>query len=223
MSPLANDEVFRLIVILCVLVGAAWIGMHPSIRMATLLAVTLVAALLLRLPRVWIPGWIVAVAFVPFEIKTGTLSNPNVAVLGVSGLMLLWAIQLFFKREVRVWPNEANVPWTVFLVIAGMSILAGNASWNPWVTVKENFLVVQVAQWAILILSACAFWLMANQAEDRQVLMWASAAVMLLGLIDMGAHVPTLGRFLPKVVNDGPVVRSWAVTLLAGVGLFDLS
>ena len=178
-------------------------------------------AALVRWPEVWLPGLLLAAAYVPFEIQTGTGTTLNIVVIGIAVLTVLWIAQMFLRREVRLAPAESNAPWIALLLVAGFSILAGGALWNPWVFTKNNFIIVQLAQWSIFILSGGAFWLTANAVAGRQVLRRLTQIVLFFGVLLLLRSIPVVSLASRFQLLDGPVFRIWVVALASALALFE--
>ncbi len=211
----------RLWAAVVVLLGAVWAGSHASrlLSLAPFLAV--IGALVWLRPQLALPGLFLAVAFVPLEIGTGTASAINVAMVGVVAVTGLWFLRMATGRHLRLLPSEANLPWLALVLATGVSILAGWALWDPRAVVKSNFLMVQLAQWAIFALSACAFWLGGNWLPERRALRLLVLVVLLLGgILLAGLSLPALAGVRRRLLLQGPIFRIWFVALAGAWALF---
>ncbi|MCL4294790.1 MAG: O-antigen ligase family protein [Anaerolineae bacterium] len=149
-------------VITIVLLGAAYLGSHPSILWLALLVVSIGALILLRWPIMGLLALIPAALVIPLEIGTGSEVALNPASLLVPALLALWVLGMVHRQEVRLAPSRTNRPLLLFLLAGLFSLLIGNALWDPAVSRPGRFIVVQLAQWAIFVFSAGVFWLMGN-------------------------------------------------------------
>ena len=211
----------RALVVVAVLVAAAWLGPRASRTMLLAIVALLALGLALRRPRLQLPMLLLAAAFVPLEIGTGTDSSINIALIGVAGLTGLGLIQAMLGGDLRLRPAPANLPWLVLILVAGLSVVAGAALWSPWVVTKNSFILVQGAQWSIFALSACAYWLGAHRVSDRDQL---GRLVVLLLALGAGFLVvnfmPGVYRFGGRILLGGPVFRICVVALASSLALF---
>ncbi len=164
-----------------VLLAAAYVGRHPSPSWLVLLAAGIGAALLLARPALALPALVLAALVAPLEISTGTDVVLNLATLLVPALLALWLLEMLRRRHISLAPSGVNLPLVLFLVSGLLSLLIGRATWDPLVPISGNFLLVQLAQWAIFALSAGAFWLAANLARDQTELRRLTAAFLIVG------------------------------------------
>lgn len=202
-----------------VLVLAALVGQRASSLWLGLLAAGIGGALLLAQPVLGLPALVLAALVVPIEIGTGTDVKLNPASLLLPALLALWLLDMVRRRQVRIVPSPANKPLAFFLVASLISLLIGRATWDPMVPVGDNFLLVQLAQWAIFSFSAGAFWLTANLVKDERRL-WRLTAVFLVtgGGLAVLRVLPGVGALVEPIATVA-LVRSpfWALlTALAG-------
>ena len=216
-----SAQIRQLIVVVVALLGAAWLGVHPSTTLATAIYGGIALAALAIWPGLWLPGLLLAAAFVPIELKTGTGKAIPIVMIGVGVLTVLWMVRMLLDHQVRLAPARSNAPWIMLILVAGFSILAGEALWNPSVTIKLNFFTVQLAQLSIFILSGCAFWLTANIATDRQALHRLIRWLLLLGALDLLRPVPFVGLVSSFQLLNGPVFRIWVVAAASAMALFE--
>lgn len=179
------------LIIFGALFGAAYLGQQPSRRFLMLLVVLAGGAALLRERRLGLAALILAALVVPLEFGTGTAVTLNPATLLVPALLVLWLLDSALRNGLRLVPSRANLPMVLFLLAGLLSLLVGNALWDPSVPRSSNFLWVQLAQWAIFAFAAGAFWLMANWARDET---WLRRLTFLF--LAVGGGLATL-RLLP--------------------------
>lgn len=219
--PVLDARRVRMLALLLVFAAAAYFGRQPSWLIA--LAIWGVVAVLVLLQRPWIgiPCLLLGSALIWRSIGTGTGSSINVAMLGVAGLGALWLLRTVLEHDFRLRPSPANAPWIMISVIAGVSIIAGEAMWNPWVVTQANFLVVQVGQLSIYVLSALAFFIGANFVRTRIELERIAWLMVALGVLLALRLLPQLEETLTGVFTwVSPMGRVWVIAMALGLGLF---
>jgi hypothetical protein len=206
---------------LAVLAMATYAGSHASLRLAGLVLGLVGLWLLLRHPRLALPGMVLVVGVVPLEIKTGTGSGISSVIVGLSLLGILLLLRMVLDGRIVLLRAEANAPWMALIASGLLSLVASAALWNPWVVVKQNFLFVQLGQLSVFGLSAAAYWLLGNSRHGREELRWILRAFFALIALRFTAwFVPGLA-FVNRLINwDGPIWRVWAVALSVSMALF---
>ena len=184
-------------VIVLILAASAVLGMRASPRVIAFSVVTVVGIALLGDYRLGILGLMAAALVVPLEIGTGTEVKLNAVALLLPVLFVLWLFKGIRQRRLS-WVRSPVNRLLLFFVLAGLlSLLIGNVIWDPAVPKSGNFLLVQLAQWAIFALSALAFWLIANM-EDIHIwlprLTWGF--LYLGGCLAILRLVPGMGGFV---------------------------
>jgi hypothetical protein len=164
-----------------VLVLAFVLGRRASPRWLALLVIGAGGAVLLATPVLGLPLAVLAALVVPLEIGTGTEVKLNAAALLIPALVVIWLLSAIRRREMRFAPSRTNLPLALFLGANLLSLLIGRALWDPQVPVRGNFILVQLAQWAIFAFSALAFWLTANLVRDRRWLWRLTTTFLLVG------------------------------------------
>lgn len=168
-------------IVMCVLLIAAILGFRAS---AGLLAVLIVAGAGLALfaqPELGLLTIIVVALTVPLEFSTGTAVSLNPVSLAVPGLTVVWAVAQIRTQRFSLARSQVNRPLFLFLLAVLLSLAVGNAMWNPTVPRSGSFIVVQLAQWALFVFSALAFWLMANLAKSETWLRRATVILLVVG------------------------------------------
>lgn len=176
-----------------VLALAFLLGQRASpLWLALLLAAAGGLALLAR-PVLGLPALVLAALVVPLEIGTGTEVKLNAAALLIPALAVLWLLDMVRRGRVHLASSPAHRPLLLFLGANLLSLLVGRAAWDPMVPISGNFLLVQLAQWAIFAFSALAFWLTANLVKDERRLWQLTALFLLVG------GGPAILRTLPYI------------------------
>ncbi len=183
------------------LLGLAYLAYDGiGIRPLMLLAVAGGALALLLRPE-WGPVVLVLAALaVPLQFGTGTEVTLNAATLLVPALGLLWLVRGLLTHQLAWRASPADRPWVLLLVAGLLSLGIGRATWDPAVPMKESFILVQLAQWAIYAFAALAYWLpgmLLRGPRDLQRMTWA--------LLWVGGGLAIL-RLIPGVAG---LVEPW--------------
>lgn len=212
-------------VAITVLALAFLLGQRASVRWLGLLAGGLGGLALLARPTLGLYALVAAALIVPLEFGTGTEVQLNPASLLMPALLGLWLLNMIRRRRIHFVSSPVNRPLILFLAANLLSLLIGQATWDPMVPVKGNFLLVQLAQWAIFAFSAGAFWLTANLLADEAALRRLTRAFLLVGGL-VAIAVAALG--IDAVVGHRATIAAIRVPfwiLLAGLAggqlLFD--
>ena len=201
-----------------VLLGSVLAGYVGSPLVLLVPIAGLGGVILLQWPILGLAGLLFAALLVPFEFSTGTEVSLNPAVLLVPALLALWMLVMIRQRELRPAPSRTNRPLALFLASGLLSLLIGNALWDPAVPHPDSFLIVQLAQWAIFAFSAGAFWLAGNLIDDETWLRRLTFLFLSIGgglasaiVVSGGANLVELG------VATIAVVRAPFVLLVAAL------
>jgi len=159
-------------------------------RLPMLLGAAAGAGALLLHPE-WGPVVLVLAALaVPLQFGTGTEVTLNAATLLVPALGLLWLVRGLLTHQLAWRASPADRPWVLLLVAGLLSLGIGRATWDPAVPMKESFILVQLAQWAIYAFAALAYWLpgmLLRGPRDVErmtwVLLWVGGGLAILRLI----------------------------------------
>jgi hypothetical protein len=146
---------------------AAYFGANVSPVWLGLVGLGIGAMILLQRPILGLVAFVPAALVVPLELGTGTQVDLNPVTLLVPVLLGVWLLDMVRRREFRLVPSRTNLPLSLFLLAGLLSLLVGNALWDPAVPRSSNFILVQAAQWAIFVFSAGAFWLTGNLVRDE--------------------------------------------------------
>ncbi len=157
-----NSRLWVWTVITVVLLGAIYLGSHPSILSLALVVGGIALVVLLRWPILGVLAIIPAALIGRMEVGTGTAVAINPTTLLVPAVLTFWVVDMVLRDEVCLTPSRTNRPLWLFLLAGLVSFLVGNALWNPAVPRSSNFLIVQLAQWAVFAFSAGAYWLTGN-------------------------------------------------------------
>lgn len=212
----------RSVVVVGVLVAAWVLGQSPSRLVVAALFIGTVFALVLRFRRVMVPGLVLAIAFVPFTIGTGTESSVNVAILGVAALGAIWVVDMLLEDGERTYRSGTGGAWLALIAAGAIGLVAGAAHWNPFVLVKSNFFMVQLAQLAIYVLPAIAFYSAAHFATSLRDLRRVTMIAIGIGfVIAFGSILPGLGLIGNRLLLVSVNIRVWSAALALAIALFD--
>jgi hypothetical protein len=150
-----------------VLLGSAGLGFLASARWLALFVAGIGVVVLMQQPFLGLLGLVPVALVIPKEFGTGSEVVLNLATLLVPALLALWVLDMVRRRDLHLVASRTNGPLFLFLVAGLVSLLAGNAFWDPAVPRSGRFFLVQLAQWAIFAFSAGAFWLAGNLMSDE--------------------------------------------------------
>lgn len=213
------------LVTLAVLVLAFLLGQRASPRWLGLIAAGIGGVVLLAQPALGLFALVIAALVVPLEFGTGTDVQINPASLLVPVLLGVWLLDMIRRRQVLFARSPVNQPLLLFLAASLLSLLIGRATWDPTVPISGNFLVVQLAQWAIFAFSGGVFWLAANLLADEVSLRRLTQAFLLVGgLVAIVIATQGIGAVVGRFATIA-AIRAPFWILLAGLAggqlLFD--
>lgn len=200
----------------------AWrLGQQPAMRGAALVFTPVLIVLLFRGRQLVIPSLIAAVTLVPVALGPGTGTPFSFAIIGIASLFAFEAMRRVARRR-RVLPrSESNAAWMTIIAVAVLSILTGGALWDARVAIEPNFIWVQAAQFAIIALSACAFWLSSLWLKRRWELATLSALVVAIAALQSVMFImPAVRISTLNEVWANPAARVWLVVMPGALALF---
>ncbi len=206
-------------VALAVLALAFLLGQRASPLWLGLLLAGFGALVLLARPSLGLFVLVAAALLARLEFGTGTDVTLNPATLLMPAVAAVWLLDQVRRGRVRIVPSPVNWPLALFLLAGLLSLLIGRATWDPMVPVGGNFVLVQLAQWAIFAFSALAFWLTANLVTDERTL-WRLTALFLLvgGGVAILRALPGLGGLVGRFTTAAFVRAPFWVLLVALAG-----
>jgi len=161
---------------------------------------------------------LVAVALVAkFDIPTGTEVELNPATMMVPALAGLLLLAVLTRRPVKLATSRVLLPMAVFLVASLVSMFIGDATWDPFVPRGGNFILVQLAQWALYAFAFIAFWLAASLGRDAPWLKWMTMTFLVIGgLLAVLTSLPQTWS-MAYAVATAAIIRAPFWVLLAAV------
>ena len=202
-----------------VLALAFLLGQRASPLWLGLLVAAAGSLALLARPVLGLPALVLAALVVPLDISTGTEVKLNAVSLLVPLFAVLWLLDMVRRRQVTFAASPVNRPLLLFLGASLLSLLIGRAAWDPMIPVSSNFLLVQLAQWAIFAFSALAFWLTGNLVVD-ECWLWRLTATFLLvgGGLAILRTLPGLGSLTTPITTIAFIRAPFWVLLTALAG-----
>jgi len=197
-----NSRVLTGMVVVAVLVGSFLLGMNASTLMLAGLVALLGLALLLLWPALGLPVLIAAALLAKVDIPTGTDVVLNPVILLVPAMFAILLLSVLTRRTDHLALPRPLLPMGLLLVAGLVSLIVGNATWDPFVPRSGNLILVQLAQLAIYLFSFLAFWLTANLGRDQRWLKRMTLAFLVIGgVLAIGAAVPVLWSALDDIVT----------------------
>lgn len=195
-----KNNASALLISAVVLALAAYLGQRASAQWIVLLVAGAGGLVLLARPALGLPALILAALVVPLEFGTGTEVSLNAATLLVPAMLMVWLLATIVRGRLHAVRSRLNRPLLLFLGASVLSLLIGIATWDPMVPRSDNFLLVQLAQWAIFAFSAGALWLSANLATGETWLRRMTWVFLVVGGgVAIGRQLPGLGSVMERV------------------------
>lgn len=185
-----TDRLAEILIIIFVMIGAALVGLGASFILLAIVGSGIVIIVMLRWPHSGLIILIMVALFISVEIGTGTEVTLNLTVMVIPALLVIWVINMLVRREIRPVSSISFIPLGLFIVAALMSLAIGNVLWDPIVPKSSNFLLVQLAQWAIFALSALVYLLSANLINNEKKL-----RVIVFGFIAIAGFLSIINYF----------------------------
>lgn len=205
------------LVIAVVLALAFFLGQRASMFWLGLLLAGMVGLILLRQPVLGLFFIVESALFIPIEFGTGTEVKLNLVTLLVPVITALWFLDMLRRGRIQFATSIVNLPLFLFVLSNFLSLWIGRVTWDPFVSVGQSFILVQLAQWGILAFSAFAFWLSANLVPNGRWLHWLAWAFLLsAGSIAIVQLIPGTSAVLKQITTIA-FIRAPLWALLAGM------
>lgn len=222
---LTNRTLWRWTTVAGALFGAYYLGGRPSALW--LFAVVLAGgglAMVLR-PILGLFALIPTALLFRLQISTGT-DVPITAAAALAPLLIgVWILDMLHRGKVPMATSRVNPPLVLFLLSGLLSLVIGNATWDPGVPRTEHFYLVQIVQWGIFATSAGVFWLAGNAMRDQKWLQWLTWAFLLIAGSLVILRVVPFGELIVNALVTEAFVRApfWVLvfSLAAGQLLFN--
>jgi hypothetical protein len=114
----------------------------------------------------------------PLELGTGSAVSLTAPVFLIPAVTVAWLAGALHKHSVRLHVSRVTLPLVLFGASILLSLVAGNAYWDPMVPRPGNLLLVQLGQCAIYALSVIVFLLAVELGGQGRSLEWATFAYL---------------------------------------------
>ena len=203
---------------LAIILLAAVLGAQASLRSLAVLLAGLGALVLLQKPVLGLFALILVALLAPLEFSTGTDVLINPASLLTPVLLAIALVSMVRQRKVHLLPSRTTPPLLMFLAMGLVSLLVGNAFWDPVVPRSANFWLVQLAQWGIFAFSAAAFLLAGNLLKHEGWLRRLTLVFLLVaGFLAIASAVLGARNLLDARMATIALIRTPFWVLLAGL------
>jgi O-antigen ligase len=214
MSSLASRRPIAVLVVLATLAALLFaivaVGRASSLLVSGLFGLILLAVLL-RHPAMALPMMAALSFTLPLQIGTGSEVSLTAPVVLIPVVVVAWLVDGLRSGSLRLPASPVTLPLCLLVVSAMISLIAGNAYWDPHVPRSANLLLVQLAQWTILFLSALLF-LAAAMLGQREA--WLRRATYVF--IGVGGLVVVLGYIFPAPSR----ALGWPLARMTGSSMF---
>lgn len=238
-SPMLNflkiyrANLINLALVIIVLGAAPFLGILVIQKNPLFVFIVLAAPLVLVVAQYILPHpelapllILVAAAFIPFELPTGTesrLVDSFLLTLLFSGNWLLK--MLIIDKRLSLTPSPMNKPLIGFMLMTLFSVIWSTLFRDPLVNpalLSSKFVFVQTASALTMIMLPGAFLLMANHLKDLESLRFMVTIMLIAGAV---AVVRRLGLIPIGLANDNGLFTMWIVGLAVALAMFqdDLS
>jgi hypothetical protein len=197
----------------------------PRLPMASLvlMAAALGVAIFNARPSLGVIATLVALMLVRWVMATGTGTDLHAAIFMIPMLLSIWFVGMVARRRIQIVPSPLNLPLFAFVVSATLSFVAGNLPWNYFV--ERASLAAQAGGYAIFVLSAGMFLLVANQICNVTWLKVLTAFFLCCGaLVMVGRAIQPLNSLPADVMaqkSGGSMFWTWVAALAGGQALFN--
>lgn len=185
MTTLRNQATGRnlwtVLIVVAVFALALLFGLRTSMNWLIFILGIVGAAVLLLQPMLGLLAMPVVALIVRQSFGTGTQVQLNSAALLVPVMLGVLLLDLVVRKNSHLVRSRTFLPLGLFLLAALLSLLIGNATWDPFVPRNTNFIWVQLGQWTIFSLSAGAYFLTAQLVREERWLRRLTWTFLILG------------------------------------------
>jgi len=167
----------------------------------------------------WMPILIlIAAAFIPVSLPTGTESRLVDSLLLTLGFAGLWILRMItVERRLSLIPSPLNAPILIFMAVNLVAVGWSVVFRDPLVYASNSFMIVQIASAVVNMALPGVLLMMNNFVHDVRTLK------ALVGVMLFAGGVGLLKRFdlvsgLP--INVEGLFTMWVITLSLGLALF---
>lgn len=224
LSPSNARQLMRWIIIGVMLMAVAYLSQAPSMRLLPIPFIIIAMWQFLRFPGLGPLAVLVASLTIGFSLGTGTQTSLHLGFLFVPLFTGLWVAKMLYQRSFSLVSSAANIPLIGLVVTATLSLVAGNLAWNAFAQTAP--LRTQIGALGMFVVSAAAFWLVANEIKTLawlKALTWTFIGIGAIYIV--GRLIPGLSFYLRWIQSDavGSLFWVWLVALAGGQALFNRS
>jgi O-antigen ligase len=197
---------------------------HRNPRLLGLLIIGIVAVIVLvRYPHLGLITLIPVSMIIPFSIGTGSQTSLNATVLFLVLLIGIWLLDIVVhRRKLSLLPSRTITTILIFILVSLLSFCFGQLH---FFAIDPAPFRAQLGGFAIFLLSAGAFLLVAHQIKEIQGLQWMTWAFITLGgLFLIGRLIPGAYRYTDRIFqygSTGSLFYIWLVSLAGGQLIFN--
>ncbi len=166
---------------------------------------------LLRWPGLALPVMASLSFTIPMQISTGREVALTAPVVLIPLAVIAWLADGLRTGSLRLPTSPPTLPLLLLVVSGFLSLIAGNAYWDSIVPRPGNLLLVQLAQWAILLLSAAIFLATAALGQKGP---WLERATF--AFVGVGGVAAVLGYLYTAPAR----ALGWPIARLSNSGMF---
>ena len=164
----ADRNVRTWLVVAMVLLAAVVLGSRASIRWLVLPCAGLAIVVLARHPILGLVAIIATALLIPTRIRHRPGSQPESRPLCWCQPRLRYGSSSWCDAvDIHLPRSRTTTPLLLFILASLLSLVVGNAYWDPAVPRPNNLLLIQLGQWGIFAFSALAFWLTGSLVRDE--------------------------------------------------------
>jgi hypothetical protein len=219
-NSIISPRALRILVVLATLClsGASGYARSPILLVGVIGIAGL--ALLLQEPALGLAAMSGLSFTLPLEVGTGSDIALTPPTFLISGITLIWLAEGLRKNSLQLSASRPTLPLLLFVAGGLLSFLAGTAYWDPIVPRADNLVLVQLAQLAIVALSAAIYLVTGELGQRGKWLQRATWLFLILGSVAvLENYIPWLHRVVgwctPSRAKSG-VSWAWLGALAAG-------
>lgn len=169
-----------------------------------------------------------AAAFLPFYLSTGTMSVAVDSLILTGAFVVLWFLRMMLvEKEIRLKRLPINKPVLGFIVAVPISMIWSVIFRDPLVITWDSFVLVQLAETAVMILLPACMLLVANVVKDLKPLKYMVVLFLLVGVIGYlyetryNLGLQRLFDAIKLEVKTGGLFTLWLVCMAIGIAIYN--
>jgi O-antigen ligase len=171
--------------------------------------------------RGWMPVMIlVAAAFIPISLPTGTGSRLVDSLLLTIVFTVLWVLRLItVERRFTLVPHWLNIPLLFFMILTLWSIGWSILFRDPLVYASRSFIIVQAASGITNVMLGVAFLMVNNFIHNLRMLKVLTGVMLAAGALGLFIRYDLI-RLPVNIVNVEGLFTMWIIALATALVLF---